>query len=62
MRRMTEAERQRDYYQMRVEQGMCSRACGSRAVPGRVECVACRDKRRAREVGKYARRKARQAQ
>ena len=60
MARMSVAERQRDYYHLRIELGLCPKGCGRRRVPGRTECEPCRDARRARERGKYQRRKARE--
>jgi hypothetical protein len=56
MARLTAAERQRDYYQMRIENGRCPR-CPNPPAPGRVLCAFHRQQQRERDAARYQRRK-----
>lgn len=57
MARMTAAERQKDYYYMRIENGLCVR-CVRPRVGRHVHCDECRAKLKVRDSERYRRRKA----
>ena len=57
---MTPAQRQKDYYWLRRENGRCVR-CPRPPVPGRVLCAVHREQQRVSDQAKYQRRKAAQA-